>query len=82
MPNIHILELCKKSLHVTHLRELLDKMYEHEMDPDSIIENTEQTHFRSQTDGRMDEMKPVYPLQTSLKWGYKNSIWYTNIICM
>ena len=32
------------------------------MDPDSIMENTEQTGFGLQTDRRTDKVKPVYPL--------------------
>ena len=68
MTNIHILELCKTSLHVTHLLELLDKMYKYEMGPDCIVKNTEQTHFRSQTDGWMDKMKPVSPLRQWCGW--------------
>ena len=41
MPNIHILELCKSSLHVTHLLELFYKMYKHDMDQDNIVQSTE-----------------------------------------
>ena len=37
-----------------------------EMDPASIVEDTEWTPFCPQTDGQMDKVKPVYPLQ--LRW--------------
>ena len=37
-------------------------MCKYEMDPTSIVENTERTR-------RMDKVKPVYPLSTSLKQG-------------
>ena len=58
---------------MTHLLKLLDKMCKYEMDPMSIVENTEQTRFCPQTerrtDGQTDKVKPVY-LPTSLKRGY------------
>ena len=50
---------------MTHLLKLLDKMCKYEMDPMSIVENTEQTRFCPQTERRTDEqtdkVKPVYP---------------------
>ena len=58
---------------MTHLLKLLDKMCIYEMDLASIVEDTERTRFCPQTDGqmdrRMDNMKPIYPLSTLLKWG-------------
>ena len=61
--------MLKRALHPTHLRKLLDKMCKYEMDPMSIVEDTEQTPFCPQTDrrtdgrtdGQMDKMIPVYP---------------------
>ena len=50
-----------KTLHVTHLLKLLDKMYKYEMDPASIVEVTERTRLCPQTDGQTDYVKPVYP---------------------
>ena len=59
---------------MTHLLELLDKMCKYEMDPTSIVEDTEQTPFCLQTDrrtdgrtdgrkdGKTDKVKPLYPL--------------------
>ena len=38
-------------------------MYKHEMDPASIVEDTEQTPFCPQRDGQTDKLKPVYPFQ-------------------
>ena len=53
-------------------------MYKYEMDPVNIVEDTEQTQFRPQTDGltdgRTDDVKPVYPLSTSLKGGYNHTV--------
>ena len=50
---------------MTHLLKLLDKMCKHEMDPASIVEDTEQTwfcpHTDRWTDGQTDQVKPVYP---------------------
>ena len=48
-----------------HLLKLLDKMCKYEMDPMSIVEDTERTRFcpqtDRQTDGQTDKVKPVYP---------------------
>ena len=41
-------------LHATHLLKLLDKMCKYEMDPMSIVEDTERTRFCPQTDRRTD----------------------------
>ena len=57
-----------KTLHTTHLK-LLDKMCKYEMNPASIVEETERTRFCPQTQRRRDKVKPVYPLSTSLKQG-------------
>ena len=55
-----------QTLHVTHLLKLLDKMCKYEMDPTSIVEDTEQTPFCPQT----DKVKPVYPPFTFVEaWG-------------
>ena len=35
----------KKNLHATHLLKLLDKMCKNEMNPASIVEDTERTRF-------------------------------------
>ena len=56
--------ILKQTLHATHLK-LIDKMCKYEMDPMSIVEDTERTRFCPQT----DTVKPVYPLSTSLKQG-------------
>ena len=64
-------------------------MYKYEMDPESIVENTERTRFYPQThrraDGQMDirtdKVKPVYP-HYEFRWsgGYKKFN-YNNIRC-
>ena len=45
LPQIQILEFKKKTKHMTHLLNLLEKMYKYEMDPLSIVEVTEWTQF-------------------------------------
>ena len=40
------------------LLELLDRMYRYEMDPASIVEDTEQTPFPPQTDGQAETSIP------------------------
>ena len=51
-----------------------DVMYEYEMDPASILKDTEQTPFCPQTDRLTDMVKPVYPLSNSVEVGVKK--WY------
>ena len=46
--------ILKRALHATHLLKLLDKMCKYEMDPMSIVEDTERTRFCPQTDRRTD----------------------------
>ena len=61
--------ILKRALQATHLLKLLDKMCKYEMDPMSIVEDTERTRFcpqtdrrtDGQTDGRTDKVIPVYP---------------------
>ena len=43
--------ILAKNLNATHLLKLLDKMYKYEMDPVSIVEDTEWTLFCPQMDG-------------------------------
>ena len=50
------------------LLKLLDKMYKYEMDPKSIVEDTERTRFCPQTD-RQTRWNQYTPLSTSLKQG-------------
>ena len=56
--------MLKRALHATHLLKLLDKMYKYEMDPMSIVEDTERTRFCPQTDrrtdGQTDKVIPIY----------------------
>ena len=65
--------MLKRALQPTHLLKLLDKMCKYEMDPMSIVEDTERTRFcpqtdrqtdgrtDGQTDGQTDKVIPVYP---------------------
>ena len=51
---------------VSHLLKLLDKVQKYWMDLANIVEDTEWTRFRPQTDGRWtdrwtDMVKPLYP---------------------
>ena len=69
-------QILKQTLHATHVLKLLDKMCKYEMDPTSIVEDTERTRFCPQTDGRMDgqtdKVKPagIPPFQLRWSWGY------------
>ena len=55
---LHKVQWCGSStknnnpLFVTHLLKLLDKVYKYEMDPVSIVEDTERRPFSPQTDRR------------------------------
>ena len=57
------LMMVQKSQQATHHLKLVDKMWKYEMDPASIVNNTEQTQFCPQTnrwtDGRTYKVKPV-----------------------
>ena len=57
-----------KTLHPTNFLKLVDKMYQYEIDPASIVEDREQASIRPQTDGQTDEVKPVYPLRLRYAW--------------
>ena len=75
--------ILKWTLHATHLLKLLHKMCKYEMDPMSILEDTERTRFCPQTDrrtdgrtdrrtdGQCDTSIPPYQLRWS--GGYNNS---------
>ena len=71
-PNFWIL---KRALHATHLLKLLDKMCKYEMDPMSIVEDTERTRFCPQTDRRTDGQgdTSISPFQLLWSGGYKNN---------
>ena len=49
-----ILEPGKKFLNAAQLLNLLDDMYTYEMDPVSIVKDTQWTRFHPQMDGQMD----------------------------
>ena len=68
--------ILKGALHATHLLKLLDKMCKYEMDPMSIVEDTERTRFCPQTDRRTDGQgdTSIPPFQLRWSGGYKN-IW-------
>ena len=51
-PKFQISKILKQALHGTHLLKLLHKMCKYEMDPMSILEDTERTRFCPQTDRR------------------------------
>ena len=56
LPKFQNFWILKQTLHATHLLKLLDKMCKYEMDPTSIVEDTERTRFcpQRQTDRRTD----------------------------
>ena len=76
-PNFQIL---KQTLHVTHLK-LLDKMCKYEMNPMSIVEDTERQRFCPQTDRRTDGQTDwqgetsIPPFQLRCSGGYNNRDW-------
>ena len=68
--------ILKQTLDATHFLKLLDKMCKYEIDQASIVEDTEQTLFCPQTDGRTDRRtrwnQYTIPPSTSLSGGYNN----------
>ena len=46
MPKKQKILILQHPVYETHLLELLDTMYKYELDPASIVEDTEQTPFR------------------------------------
>ena len=78
--------ILKQTLQEAHLLKLLDKMCKYEMDPTSIVEDTEQTRFCLQ----MDKVKPVYPLfnfveaegMIKLQWLNKDARAPTKVLTM
>ena len=72
--------IFKQTLHATHILKLLDKMCKYEMDPMSIVENTERTRFCPQTDRRTDTQtdrrtrwNQYTPFQFRWSGGYNNN---------
>ena len=65
------ISILKWALHATHLLKLLDKMCKYEMDPMSIVEDTEWTRFCPQTDRRT---RWYHYTPYKLRWsgGYNN----------
>ena len=62
--------ILKQTLHGTHLLKLLDKMCKYEMDPTSIVEDTERTDsVHRRTDRQTDKTRwnQYTPLSASLK---------------
>ena len=70
--------ILKWALHATHLLKLLDKMCKYEMDPMSIVEDTERTRFCPQTDRRTDGQgdTSIPPFQLRWSGGYNYLICY------
>ena len=69
-----ILSILNRTFHATHILKLLDKVCKYEMDPASIVEETDWTRFRPQMDTQAGKVKPVYPLQ--LRWAGYNYVLY------
>ena len=67
--------ILKRALHATHLLKLLDKMCKYEMDPMSIVEDTERTRLCPQTDRRTDGQgdTSIPPFQLRWSGGYNDS---------
>ena len=62
-------QILKQTLHLTHLLKLLDKRCKYEMDPTSIVEDTERTRFCPRmdrwTDGQGETSIPPFQLRWS-----------------
>ena len=68
LPKFYFFLVLKQPLHATHFPKLLDKMCKYEMDPTSMVEDTERTRFCPQTDRRTDgQGETSIPTSTSLK---------------
>ena len=63
--------ILKQSFHATYLLKLLHKMCKYEMDPTSIVEDTERTPFCPQT----DKVKPAYPSFNFVEAGRITRMW-------
>ena len=48
--------ILQESLHATYLLQLLDKIYKYELDPMSIVEDTERTRLRPRTSWRKTQL--------------------------
>ena len=81
-PKFQIYEFWKKALQATHFLKLLDKMCKYEMDPMSIVEDTEWTRFCPQTDRRTDGQgdTSIPPFQLRWSGGYNHEIHIINLL--
>ena len=68
--------ISKQALHATHPLKLLDKMCKYEMDPMSIVEDTEQTRFCPQTDRRTDGQGETSIPSFQLRWSGGYNEWH------
>ena len=78
--NSNFRNLQKESLHAKCVQKMFNKMYKYEMDPASIVEDTEWTRFFPQmdiqTDGWANNVEAVYPTFNFVEAGGKmNYIW-------
>ena len=64
--------IFKQTLHATHFLKLLDQMCKYEIDPMSIVEDTERIRFCRQTEGRTDGQgeTSIPPFQLRWSGGY------------
>ena len=67
-PNFKFWNFVKKTLYITHLLKLLDKMCKYEMDPVSIVEDTEWTQFCPQTNRPTDGQGETSIPRFQLRW--------------
>ena len=65
--------ISKRALHATQLLKLLAKMCKYEIDPMSIVEDTERTRFCPQTD-RRTRWYQYTPFQLRWSGGYNNTL--------
>ena len=64
--------ILQRALHATHLLKLLGEICKYDMDPMSIVEDTERTRFCPQTDRRTDGQgdTSIPPFQLRWSGGY------------
>ena len=70
--------ILKQTLHATHIVKLLVKMCKYEMDPTSIVEDTERTRFCPQTDRQGETSIPHF----QLRWVTKFRIPYDTVMSL
>ena len=67
-------QIVQKTLHATHLQEMLIRMYKYKLDPTRTVGSTEQTQDAGRTDGQADGRNETnISLTTSMCGGYNDA---------